>query len=168
MIQHPSSEERELRERFARLKGDLEREGAPSFRAMLERARADAAVQAGGAEQADGAAQAHGPPRAAPARDRRRWLRVGGWASVAAAAALAGLLITQQRADANADAEFERLVASFDASAGSWQSPTAALLEVPGSDLMRSMPSVGATVPSLALPEPPDFSEVGDRPGDTL
>ena len=120
-----------LRERFQRLRADTESRAAPAFRAMLERAK-------------DAAATVSAPERRVPAR--RPWLRTAGWASAALAAAVAGLLLTRGRPDP--DAEFERLVTAFasDASAGAWRSPTDRLLDVPGRDLMRSLPSVGSAL----------------------
>jgi hypothetical protein len=121
-----------LRERFQRLRSDTEAEGAPDFRAMLERARSDAAA---GAES----------PMALPRRAaRRRVWWTGGLTGAAVAAALAAVLLTRDRPDP--DVEFERLVASFstDASLGGWRAPTDALLNVPGSEVTRALPSVGA------------------------
>ncbi|MGD8600465.1 MAG: hypothetical protein PVF19_03795, partial [Gemmatimonadota bacterium] len=41
--------------------------------------------------------------------------------------------------------DFERLVAAYtsETAAGAWSSPTSSLLDVPGMDLMRSVPSIG-------------------------
>ena len=140
-----SREDEQLRARFGRLRSDLEREGAPDFRTMVERAKNAALLDRS----------------TAPALARRRWFTLSGWAVTAAAAALAGVLLSRRGSDA--DAEFDRLVAAYasDAAAGAWRSPTDALLEVPGSELIRSVPSIGG-IPGLTLPELPDFERVGD------
>ena len=128
----PPSDER-IRARFQRLRSETEERGVPDFQAMLDRAREDAR------------APAHGPWPALRTH-RRRLLWAGGWTGAAVAAALAAVLLTRDRTDP--DAEFERLVSSFatDASAGAWRSPTSALLDVTGADLMRSMPSIGGSL----------------------
>jgi hypothetical protein len=111
-------------------------------------------------------AEADRPGQAAPAPDRRRWVKAGAWVATAAAAALAGVLVT--RGGSDADAEFARLVTAYasDATTGAWRSPTDALLEVPGSALMRSVPVIsgvpGLGVPRLGAPELPDVGRVGD------
>jgi len=142
-----------VRERFRDLRTDIQGTSgrAPDFRAMMERAEQEAAtlpslrVESGGAS----------PPLSSR---RRRMFWTGGWASALAAAALAGLLLTSGGEDQ--DAEFDRLVASFatDASAGAWRSPTSGLLDVPGIELTRSVPSIGGAVRGLdpaSLADPP-------------
>jgi hypothetical protein len=59
------------------------------------------------------------------------------------------------------DEDFERLVAAYasQAAGGSWASPTSGLLDVPGMELMRSVPAIGAPVRGLdpaALPPRPE------------
>jgi len=86
---------------------------------------------------------------------RRRLMRVGAWASAALAASVAGVLLIDT--GPSGDEDFERLVAAYSSgSAGvSWTSPTSSLLDVPGLDLIRSLPSIGAPVRGLdpsALP----------------
>ena len=66
--------------------------------------------------------------------------------SLATAAAAAGVLLVSPPAD-TADAEFERLVAAY-ARSGSWTSPTASLLEIPGIDLAE-VPSIGGALPGV-------------------
>lgn len=70
---------------------------------------------------------------------RSRWIWAG--ASVAAAAAVAALMLFHP--DARADREFERTVRDF-AESTRWTSPTDVLLELPGSEIMKSIPRVGA------------------------
>jgi hypothetical protein len=135
---HPSDDE--IRARFQGLKRDVEQGGVPDFREMVARARAEA------------------PPDAAP--ERRRWLIAGGWAGAAAAAAVAGVLLT--RGPSAEDLEFERMVAAYAA----WSSPTDALLEVPGNEMLSSVPSLGG-LPGLALPALPAVPDL-DGPGDSL
>ena len=132
-----------LRDRFQELRAETEQSGgAPEFGALMARAAARPALEVieGGLTWS-----------------RRRVVRVGGWASAALAATVAGLLLTSR--GPSEDDEFARLVAAYaaDASAGVWQSPTSGLLEVPGIDLVRSLPSIGTSVRGLdpsARPEP--------------
>jgi hypothetical protein len=127
---------------------------------MLEQAKADAAarpdlqvIQGG---QAD-ARQSDSGSR------RRRVMQIGGWASAAVAAAVAGVLLMGGPSDA--DREFERLVASYttDLSAGAWSSPTAALMNVPGMNLTRSVPSFGTTIRGLDPSQRPNVPEPETR-----
>ena len=137
----PTSED-PIRERFQRLRNDTERGSVPDFQAMLDQAR-------------EGARRAEQRPATTRTARRRRILWAGGLASAAVAAALAAVLLTDYPSDP--DEEFELLVASFasDASAGAWRSPTSALLDVPGSDLIRSLPSVGETARDMDPRQPP-------------
>jgi hypothetical protein len=115
----------ELRARF-----DAQRRAeageAPSFDAMIAGARFEAADVPG------------------TARGRRVRLRrlvyAGGLAAAAAVAAV--LVIPGSRAGEDA---FEEAVRVFqtDPALGAWRSPTAGLLEVPGRQLMSTVPSVG-------------------------
>jgi hypothetical protein len=115
----------DLRARFdAQRRADAE--DAPSFAALLSRARAEAAA----------------PTRTAGRwrLDARRLAYAGG---LAAAAAVAALLLIP-RSPSSEDA-FEQAVHAFqtDPALGAWQSPTAGLLNVPGQQLMSTVPSVG-------------------------
>lgn len=134
------NEERRLAEAYSAVRRDTEAR-TPDFEAMLARAKSDAAglpklgvIEGGG----DGVAEA--------TQDRRHTIsRFGGWVSLAVAAAASGLLLVD-RASVDgtsdpADAEFEALVAAYSAQ-GSWTSPTAALLNIPGVDL-GSVPTFG-------------------------
>jgi len=136
-----------IRERFQSLAAE-EAGRAPDFRAMMDQVRLEAEVFPGlrvsGGEVTE---QAVRPGR------RRRLAWVGGWASTALAAAVAGLLLTGR---GSGDAEFERLVSSYasDAAAGAWHSPTSRLLAVPGIELIRSVPSVRSFLGGAALDLP--------------
>lgn len=145
-----------LGEEFGRLRSETEGSArVPDFGAMLEKARVDAAarpdlqvIQGG---QSD------------PGLRRRRVVRIGGWASAAVAAAVAGVLLMGGPSDA--DREFERLVASYtaDLSSGAWRSPTSALLNVPGMNLTRSVPSFGTTIRGLDPSQRPNVPQPETR-----
>jgi hypothetical protein len=133
-----------LRERFQELRDEAEQPvRVPDFGAMLAQARADGAARPS-FEVVDGGASA----RARVAGTYRRFLRAGAWASAALAATVAGLLLTDRRPS---DDDFAQLVAAYatDASGGAWRSPTSGLLAVPGMELTRSVPSIGAPVKGL-------------------
>src|SRR5262245_11801193 len=117
-------QETELRARFDAQRRAEEKQ-APSFASVLARARAEAADA--------------GP--AAPRKWKlRRLVYAGG---LAAAAAIAALLVIP-RAPSSEDA-FEQAVVAYQkgAASGAWQSPTDGLLDVPGSQLISTVPSVG-------------------------
>ena len=142
-----------LRERYQDLRAGVGQSGAaPDFRAMLDRAKAEAAkTPALEVEQ--------GGQRLSGRAGRRRVARRAAWASVLAAAALAGILIT--RGGEDRDAEFDRLVASYvtEMAPERWRSPTSGLLDVPGMELTRSVPSIGGSIrgldPASAIEPPP-------------
>lgn len=143
----PEREQDALRDEFQRLRSETEGSArVPDFGAMVSRAKEEAAS---------------GPTVAVHGRASRRPRRafvVGGWATVALAAAVAGVLLVDSRREA--DADFERLVASYssEAAGGAWSSPTGSLLEVPGMSYMRTMPSVGDPLRDFdpsRLSEPP-------------
>lgn len=96
---------------------------APAFAGMLARARAEADA-----------------PAMLPRRFKLRRLVYAG--SLAAAAAIAALLVMPRSTSKD---EFERAVHAFqnDPALGGWKSPTAGLLDVPGSQLISTVPSVG-------------------------
>lgn len=78
-------------------------------------------------------------------RGHRPWLgRKLYWAGglLAAAAAAALLLVPLRRAS---DADFVLAVRSYSASpaGGAWRSPTDALLDLPGSDVLTTLPAIG-------------------------
>ncbi len=140
-----------LRGRFRALREETEASGgAPEFRLMLERARADA-VSGPTFDVVEG-----GAPRRR-AGSGRPLVRAGAWASAALAATVAGLLLTDRRP--RNDDEFLRVVAAYsdDFAGAGWQSPTAGLLDVPGLDLVRTLPELGGPVRGLdpaTLPPP--------------
>ena len=141
-----------LREEFHRLR--VETEGSqrvPDFRAMLEKARADA-------EEFPDLQVVSGSQSTSEAR-RRRIVRIGGWATGAVAAALAGLLLLGE--GSGADREFERLVAAYstDMASGAWRSPTSGLLDVTGMGLTRSMPSLGVPISGVDPDRLPNVPE---------
>jgi len=134
-----------LRERFLELRAEASEPGrVPDFRAMLGAARAEAAGRPtlgvlDGGEARAGRARSGG----------RRLFRAGAWASAALAATVAGLLLFDGRS--GDDDEFVQVVMAYssDASGGAWQSPTSGLLEFPGVELVRSVPSLGAPLRGL-------------------
>ena len=116
----------ELRARFQAQRG-LEAGEAPAFAAVLARARA-AAVQA------------------APRVAQRNWVRRRlFYAGGLAAAALIATVLLLPRSESS-EAAFERAVRSYEngAALGAWQSPTDGLLDVPGGNLITSVPRIGA------------------------
>jgi hypothetical protein len=135
----------DLRARFDELRAEMR---TPSFASVLERAAAEAREQ-------PALDVVHGGLGA-----RRRVLKVGVWASAAIAATLAGLLLFDRgAAPGSADEQFAQLVAAYaqDMSAGAWRSPTSGLLDVPGMELVRGVPSLG--LPAVGL----DPAGVGAR-----
>jgi hypothetical protein len=159
-VKHSYDDDR-LEEEFGRLRSETEGSArVPDFGAMLEKAKADAAERPDLQVIQGGQADA-GQPDAGSRR--RRVLQIGGWASAAVAAAVAGVLLMGGPSDA--DREFERLVASYttDLSAGAWSSPTAALMNVPGMNLTRSVPSFGTTIRGLDPSQRPNVPEPETR-----
>jgi len=65
--------------------------------------------------------------------------------SLLAAAAAAALLLVQ--VPGTSDSEFERVVSAFSANpaSGAWKSPTDALLDVPGTEILSTVPSIGSS-----------------------
>jgi hypothetical protein len=116
----------ELRARF-QAQRRVDASEAPAFAALLARTQAEAA---------------HAPTVMATPRGRLR--RAFYWSGLAAAAAI-GTLLALPRA-ASDQAAFERAVRVYHSAPamGAWRSPTDALLKVPGSQLISTVPSVGA------------------------
>lgn len=138
-----------IRAEFEALRADVERPGGvPDFGAMMTRARAEA-------EQVD-AVVVHTFPH-------RRAVTIGGWMSLAAAAAAVGLLLADV-GGTNPDDEFERLVASYTSttSASTWRSPTSGLLELPGLDL-GGVPAIGWGLDGADSNDPPSGSSLDGR-----
>ena len=145
MSEHPVDDA--LQDRFRQLRTETERVGGvPEFRGVLARAEAQAEVRPALEVIAGGASYS-----------RRRLVRVGAWASAALAATVAGLLLVD--GEPSQEEEFARLVAAYssDVSAGARRSPTSGLLQVPGIELVRSVPSISTSVPGVdpgLAPEP--------------
>jgi hypothetical protein len=127
MTSQPSDPD--IRELFQELRA-LDERRAPGFREMVAVARQEALEG-----QADGDMEWH---RARRARRRVAW---GGSLLVAAAAAIIFFLPGR----GTSEAEFERAVRSYSASSagGAWRSPTDALLDLPGSEVLTTLPRVG-------------------------
>ena len=115
----------ELRARFEAQR-QAEKEQTPPFAEMMARARTAGATDA---------------PAPAPRMVRLRTVLYAG--GLAAAAMIAALLVIP-RAQSGED-DFERAVRAFqnDPALGAWQSPTDGLLDVPGSQLISTVPRVG-------------------------
>lgn len=140
------TEDRDLREAFGHLRLELEDpERVPPFLPMIERARL----------------QGTNDPAPSTA-ERRRWLTgppfpwlSRGVRAGLAAAAVAGILLTSGARDP--DREFQHLVSTYVATSPSlWRSPTSRLLDVPGLELVRSVPAIGIPVPGTLRAELPD------------
>jgi hypothetical protein len=111
----------DLRARFDAQR-EVDASETPAFAAMMARARHEAMDAA--------------PARVQPRLNLRRLAYAGG---LAAAAAIGGLLMVNPRSNEDA---FEQAVQAYQ-TAGAWQSPTDGLLDVPGSQLISTVPSVG-------------------------
>ena len=145
------TEDERMREAFQNLRPETRGAGAvPDFRAMMAEARRRA-------EDAPTLEVVAGGVDASRARSRRRSVRIATWASAAVAAAVAALILVDRGPSGEDD--FERLVAAYssETAQGAWSSPTSSLLDVPGMDLMRSVPSIGAPLRDIdpsSLPAP--------------
>ena len=115
----------DLRARFDAQR-QADRGKAPAFAEMMASARA---------------AAAHAPAQRGPRTITLRRLVYG--SSLAAAAVIATLLVVP-RTRSN-ESEFERAVRAYESGPGlgAWQSPTDGLLNVPGNQLISTMPTVG-------------------------
>ena len=142
-------QDHDLRDLFQRLRAE-DRPTAPDFGLMMDRAR----EEAGGRDQHVREGVHAFPGIRAGDRIRnartsvetwvrlhRRWAWTGGLATAVVAMAL---LLTGQ--PARTDADFERVVGSYtaDPAMGAWTSPTDGLLQVPGIDLLRTVPRIGS------------------------
>lgn len=152
-----SSDDRHLRDAFARLR-ELDRDRTPDAAAMLARARTEAErlVDAGERPGGDDLADAR------RGRARRRGLPWG-WPglSVALAAGLAAVLLVASGGDD--DADFDRVVQAWAETGGAWRAPTDGLLRMPGDEILRTVPRIGAVRPTTPR-ETPDASPL-DGPG---
>lgn len=135
---------RELKADFETLRAELRSaHRVPDFHAMMERAR-----QA--AHEVDEPVVSMEAARSSQ-QARLDLMRLGRWIPVAAAAAVAGLFLFGG-GESGGDDQFERLVADYSASAASWRSPTASLMDIPGVDL-GAVPSFGTPLIDLDVPE---------------
>jgi len=143
-VTHERDDDR-IRDDFHELRAHVGRPGAPpNFDVMMARARIESERESRPElDVAGGGARGSDSERAS----RRRLTRIGGWMSLAAAAAAAGLLLFEP-SSVEADAEFQSLVVAFaaDGATGAWRSPTSSLLDIPGIDL-GTVPSVGDFIP---------------------
>ena len=123
-----SDEDRDLKGLFNILR-DEERGEIPAFQILMARAREEAL----GLEE---------PTARRALRPHPRKLVWGG--SLLAAAAAAVLIFLPPRG--TSEAEFVQVVQMFsaDPASGAWKSPTDALLDVPGSEMLSTIPSVGS------------------------
>lgn len=134
--------EEALRERFQALRAE-DRRGAPDVAAMLERARAEIdtsrALLGERPEPLDSLSKLDEPVEVIsfPPSRVRLPLLVG----TLAAAAFAGLMFIGQ----GTTDDFDMIVQQYaqGRSTGLWESPTAGLMDVPGMEFVRAMPSVG-------------------------
>jgi hypothetical protein len=124
----------DLRERFEAMRRE-DAGRAPRFASVLARARDEAGLEQG----REKSSVRRGHPLS--------WRRAA-WASGLAAAAVIAALIVIPRVGSEEDA-FEQAVQAFqtDPALGAWRSPTASLMNVPGSSLITTMPRVGAVEP---------------------
>jgi hypothetical protein len=129
-------DDQDLKRLFGHLRTE-ERGRIPDFRTLMARAREEAAQNGHG--RFGGRRTLHGVPR------RLAW---GG--SLLAAAAAAALLLLPP---GTSDSEFVQVVQTFstDPASGAWKSPTDALLDLPGRDILSTVPTIGSR-PWLAGP----------------
>ena len=141
------SQDRELEALFEGLRAEDEKR-VPDFARMMAKARG----QAGETAEANPPGRTVGS-RGLFARPRLAW---AGGALAAAAAAVVMFVVPD-----GPDAHFEQVVRAFsaDPAAGQWTSPTDGLLQVPGLELLSSVPSIG----NFSVPLPS-----GDRPNGQL
>jgi hypothetical protein len=125
-------EGQDLKDLFQDLQEE-DRQRVPSFRNLMARVRDEASRS--GAEVYPGRSVAKRIPRRLPRR-----LAWSG--SLLAAAAAAVLLLVQTHG--TSDAEFVQIVQAYSSnpSAGAWRSPTDGLLELPGRDILSTVPSI--------------------------
>ena len=133
--------DRDLRELFQELRQE-DRAQAPDFAEMLGRVRDEIT----GSRSSSDVLKL--PSQTQPLRERvaePRMLRRLAWAGSVLVAACATALLLIQLPD-NPDAEFERVVQSFssDPATGAWRSPTDGLLDLPGGEILSTIPSIGS------------------------
>ncbi len=155
MTDRHDREDELLREGFRRVREE-EEATAPSFAALMARARSGITagetaaglhppVGAPGTASAGEIPHLQGPAVPGTGIRWRRWLP-----PLLAAAALSAVLI---QGSGRADREFDRVVNEWSETARvALHSPTDRLLAVPGSQYLRSVPSVGADRPASTSP----------------
>lgn len=145
MTDRNEGEDLHLRQGFRRLREE-DAGAAPSFAALMGRARNDLA--AGEAAATPLESPAITPPDSASRPRRSPWIR---WGPPVAAAALLGAVLIQ--GSGRADREFDRVVNEWSQTARvALHSPTDRLLAVPGSQYLRSMPRLGSGRPASTSP----------------
>jgi len=131
----------ELREAFQALRAESQqRSRVPDFAQMLQEAKRQAAARPALQVVAGRSVREVAP---------RQFVRTGAWVSALFAASVAALIVLDR--PPSGDAAFERLVAAYstETAGGTWSSPTSGLLDVPGLDLVRSLPSIGGSIRGL-------------------
>jgi hypothetical protein len=125
-----SDEDQDLRSLFSTLREE-EQDEIPAFPILMARARKEA-VRSGMEE----------PEERRTSRLRARRLALGG--TLLAAAAAAVLIFLPPRG--TSETEFVQVVRMFsaDPASGAWRSPTDALLDLPGSEMLSTIPSIGS------------------------
>lgn len=141
----PRGSDRDLERRFDALKATEEPQ-VPDFRTMMARVEAKAAE--------DGHSLTETP------KHRRIPRRIAWGGSLLAAAAAAAILLIQL--DQTSDSEFVQVVQTFsnNPAAGAWKSPTDGLLDLPGNDILSTVPSIGRTPLSTGLGATPRRNEL--------
>jgi hypothetical protein len=121
----------DLRGLFQELREE-DQAGAPSFAGMMARAKEDA-------ESLVERRPSHG------FSGRSRQLRRVAWGGSLLAAAAAAILLLLPKPSIT-EAEFEMTVRAFSAhpAGGAWRSPTDGLLDLPGSNVLSTLPSIGS------------------------
>lgn len=142
--------DRDLRELFGELRAD-DATKTPDFHEMMARVRADI----------DGTTESGADVVSIQEKreERRRAGARGGWkprlawmGGVLAAAAIASVMLVGR--GPISDEGFEELVNAYasDPALGAWRSPTDALLELPGREIVTTIPRVGGTRTLLSVP----------------
>ena len=129
--------DRDLKELFAELRSEEARR-TPDFDGLMERVWAESETDLRASDDLAGK-QSGGD-----VRGRRRWRPWAGL-GVLAAAAIASIILVQNQP--TSESEFEELVRAFssDPALGAWKSPTDGLLNLPGQEIVTTIPAVGTT-----------------------
>jgi len=123
-------EDQDLKDLFRDLRKE-EQDGIPAFRTMMARAEEEAARS--------GLEIRSARPTLRPATRALAWS-----GSLLAAAAAAAIILLPSRG--TSEAEFVQVVQMFSSNpaSGAWKSPTDALLELPGHEVLSTIPSIGS------------------------